>query len=208
MRLVSIILQRAAALLLLLGGTGGAAAAWAGEVGTAALGAGYSEADVLLGAPTELRITLKGEIAARCRMASPPALVAGQLDFNRSGDATAKFGLDCNAPFEMRVKSSAGAFVAEQGIGSVARQIPYQLSVDVDTDSGRSALGWCESFQLSDHHGSGCAFGAGGGWSSGGATAINRSGTMNLRWEVAGESDTPAPGYYRDTIVVELAVRA
>lgn len=208
MRGLTITLHRASALLLLLGGIGGAATASAGELGVAALGTGYTSSDAPLGAPTELRIDLRGEVSARCRMASPPMLAADRLDFNRQGDAKAHFGLDCNAPFQLRVRSGEGGFVAEHGLEGVARRIPYEISVNVDTDSGANALGWCRADQLSDQQGSGCAFGGGEGWSSGDATAINRSGTMSLRWNAPGATDDPALGRYRDTIIVELAVRA
>lgn len=201
-------LHRAFALLFLLSGIGSAATASAGELGVAALGSGYTSADAPLGAPSELRIDLKGEVSARCRMASPPMLAADRLDFNRHGDATALFGLDCNAPFLLRVRSGEGGFVADHSLEGVARRIPYEISVDVDTDAGMNALGWCRADQLSDQQGSGCAFGGGQGWSSGDATAIDRSGKMNLRWKAPGANEDPALGRYRDTITVELAVRA
>ncbi len=207
MRRSTLFLQRASAVLFLLGGIGGASAATAGEISIAALGAGYTAHDAPLGLATELRIDLRGEVAARCRMSAPPML-AQQLDFNHQGQAQANFGLDCNAPFQLRVRSGEGSFAADETREGIASHIPYELSVDVDTDAGRHALGWCGADQLSDQSSGGCVFGAGAGWSSGDATAIGRTGTMKLRWEGPGEAKAPALGRYRDTIIVELSVRS
>lgn len=191
----------------LIGGVGCAAAASAGEMSVAALGAGYTAHDAPLGLATELRIDLRGEVAARCRMAAAPML-GQQLDFNRQGQAQASFGLDCNAPFQLRVRSGEGGFAAETSLQGIASHIPYELSIDVDTDAGHQALGWCGADQLSDQQLGSCVFGTGAGWSSGDATAIDRTGTMKLRWNGPGEAEAPALGRYRDTIVVELSVRS
>jgi hypothetical protein len=207
MRRFTLILQQASALLILLGGIGGASSASAGEISVAPLGAGYTAYDAPLGLATELRIDLRGEVAARCRMTAPP-VVAQKLDFNRQGQAQANFGLDCNAPFQMRVRSGEGSFAADEAREGIASHIPYEVSVDVDTDNGRHALGWCRADQLSDQSSGGCVFGTGAGWSSGDATAIDRTGTMKLRWDGPGEAEAPALGRYRDTIIVELSVRS
>jgi hypothetical protein len=206
MRRLTVTLYGACALLLLSGGAGGAMAGPLAGDGIAKLGAGYTENDALLGAPTELRIGLLGQVSPRCRLTSLPA-IAQQLDFNRHGDAEARFGLDCNAPFDLRVHSGEGGFAAEEIREGVARRIPYEISVDVETDAGPNALGWCRADQLSDRQGGSCTFGT-EGWSSGGATAIDRSGEMHLRWNAPGEADDPALGRYRDTIVIELSVRS
>lgn len=200
-------LRRASALLLLLGGISGATTATAAGADTVVLGAGYTANDAPLGAPTELRIDLRGEVAARCRMTSPPAL-AERPDLTREGEMQAQFGLDCNAPFLLRVRSGSGGFAAETPRDGVTRLVPYEMAVAVDTDSGMNALGWCGAEQLSGQDGGSCAFGGGEGWSSGDATAINRTGTMRLRWNGPGGSDALPMGSYRDTVVVELAVRA
>ncbi len=199
-------LYRASALLLLLGGIGGAGAASAAGSDAAALGSGYTANDAPLGAPTELRIDVRGEVSPRCRMASPPTL-AERPDLTRAGEMRARFGLDCNTPFTLRVRSGEGGFSAEQPREGVVRVIPYEIAVAIDTDSGTNALGWCGADQLSEQSGS-CAFGSGEGWSSGDATAINRTGTMQLRWAAPRETDALPLGRYRDTIVVELAVRS
>ena len=203
----TIIMHRAFAALVLLGGIGAAGAVHAGEPGVMALGSGYTAHDAPLGEATELRIDLRGEVSARCRMASPPVL-AGKLDFNRGGDAEARFGLDCNSPFSLRVHSREGGFMAENVREGVARLIPYEVAVAIETDSGLRSLGWCDADQLTDREAGTCDFGSAKGWSSGQATAIDRSGTLTLRWSDPAEPADPAPGRYRDTIVVELAVRA
>jgi len=207
MRGFTLPLPKACALLLLLGGFGNAVTASAADAGLSALGAGYTAHDAPLGDPTELRIDLRGEVPARCRLASPPVL-GQRLDFNRAGDVEARFGLDCNAPFLLRVRSNEGAFAAEQMREGIADRIAYDVAIDVNTDAGPNILGWCGADQLTDQPHGRCVFGTGDGWSSGDATAINRTGTMRLRWNAPGEGDEPVLGRYRDTIVVELAVRA
>ena len=206
MRGSTLVLRHACALLLLCGGASGALAAPA-LVDVSALGAGYTSHDAPLGGPTELRIDLRGQIAPRCRLASPPALTQ-KLDFTRTGDAEAPFGLDCNTPFNLRVRSGEGGFASQDIQQGIARSVPYEISVDVDTDTGANALGWCRSDQLMDGHDGDCTFGTGAGWSSGDDTAIDRTGTMRLRWKAPGASDEPLRGRYRDTIVIELTVRS
>lgn len=200
-------MHRALAALVLLCGTGVAAVAHAGEVNPVALGPGYTAHDAQIGDPAELRIDLRGEVGARCRMASPPVL-ANKLDFNRSGNSQARFGLDCNSPFNLRVHSRTGGFAAEDVRQGVAQLIPYEVAIAIETDAGLRSLGWCDAGQLTEAQAGTCAFGGGEGWSSGDATAINRSGTLSLRWSGPTEASDPALGQYRDTIVVELSVRS
>lgn len=172
----------------------------------AAIGPGYSAAGATLGAPTELQIELRGEVHARCRMTSPPRL-GGQIDFNRAGSAQSRFGLDCNTPFLLSVRSGHGGFASQGNLEGVAPMIRYEMAVDVDTDSGMNALGWCQSAQLADDAGPQCAFGP-QGWSSGDATAINRTASLAVRWSAPTERDAPVLGEYRDTIIVNVAVRS
>lgn len=198
---------RIAALIVPFVGIVGAAPACASDANiAAAIGPGYSAAGATLGAPTELQIELRGEVHARCRMTSPPRLT-GQIDFNRAGNAQSRFGLDCNTPFLLSVRSGHGGFASQAGLEGVATMIRYEMAVDVDTDSGTNALGWCQSAQLADDAGSPCPFGP-HGWSSGDATAINRTASLNLRWNAPTERDAPVLGEYRDTIIVNVAVRS
>jgi hypothetical protein len=199
-------MHRASALLFLLGGIGGAGVASAAEADAGALGRGYTASDAPLGAPTELRIDLHGTVSPRCRMTAAPHM-AGQPDLSREGEMQAQFGIDCNAPFRLRVRSGEGGFAAEEPREGVTRLVPYEIAVAVDTDTGRNALGWCDADQTAGEQGGSCVFGNAEGWSSGDATAINRTGTMELRWS-APAGDTLPLGRYRDTIVVELAVRS
>lgn len=199
--------QRIAALIIPFAGIVGAAPAWASDADIAAtIGPGYSAAGATLGAPTELQIQLRGEVHARCRMTAPPSL-SGRIDFNRAGNAQSRFGLDCNAPFLLSITSGHGGFASQSSLEGVAPVIRYEMAVDVDTDSGMNALGWCQSAQLTDDAGTQCAFGP-QGWSSGDATAINRTASLSVRWNAPTEHDAPVLGQYRDTIVVNVAVRS
>lgn len=207
MRRLTNFLYRASALLLLLGGIGGAGVASAAGPDAGALGSGYTADDAPLGAPTDLRIELSGTIAARCRLTSAPALTE-RPDLTRQGEVQAQFGLDCNTPFNLRVRSGQGGFAVENAREGSRTVVPYELAVAVSTDAGESALGWCGADQLAQPNGGSCAFGSGEGWSSGDATAINRTGTMRLRWRAPAAAAALPAGRYRDTIVVELAVRS
>lgn len=187
--------------------------AWAGSAFAAdpigALGAGYTAADAPLGAPTELRVDLRGQVAARCDLTAPPA-IGGRLDFGQAGQVQSSFAIDCNTPFILRVRSRHGAFAGVDPTPGVATETPYEVAVDVGTNAGRRSLGWCQSAALSDQPVGGCAFAPGaadGGWSSDDAIAIDQTGTVRLRWDAPDDS-APRLGSYGDIIVIELEVRA
>lgn len=199
-------LRKACILSLPIIGIGGATGAWASDESVAAFGPGYSAQGAPIGPPTELQIELHGEVPARCRMTSAPVL-AGKLDFNRSGNTRSRFGLDCNSPFVFAVRSGHGGFASQGMNAAIAQLIPYEIAVNIDTDSGMSALGWCRSGQLTDRSDAQCAFGP-QGWSSGDATAIKRMGDVSVRWSAPSEGAAPALGEYRDTIVVDVMVRS
>jgi hypothetical protein len=173
------------------------------------VGAGFSSLDAPLGAPTELRIELKGTVAPRCDLTSPPAL-GETLAVSQSGTTEAGFEIDCNTPFRLRVRSAHGGFANDHSTPGIQSLATYELGVSVRTDDGLQDLGWCEAAALTESMPSDCSYAPasrGGGWSSGDATAINQSGTVRLRWDNR-ESETPLLGVYRDTIVIELEVRS
>lgn len=172
-------------------------------------GSGYTAADAPLGAPTELRIDLKGRVPARCEVVTPPAAM-DNLALTRAGEDEAGFAIDCNAPFILRVRSDKGGFASVDPTPGIETLMPYQLAVAVGTDAGHQNLGWCDAAALTDAGAAGCAFSpaaASQGWSSGEATAINQTGALRLRWDQTA-SGTPLLGRYRDTIVIELEVRS
>lgn len=192
------------ACLVLMIGAGQAAAA---SEDAAARGAGYTAADAPLGAATELRIDLRGQVAPRCELTSRPVF-GSNIDLNRGGESQSAFAIDCNTPFHLRVRSGHGGLTAANPAIGTAVHIPYELSVDVGTDRGVHALGWCRSEQLAEGGEAGCTYGSGAGWSSGEDTAINRQGRLRLRWKGQKEAETPALGRYQDIIVIELEVRS
>lgn len=175
----------------------------------AAFGAGYTSMDAPLGAPTELQVDLRGQVAARCDLTTPPVL-SGRLDFNRAGQVQSAFSIDCNTPFILRVRSRNGAFASVDPTPGIAPATPYEVSLEVGTDAGRQNLGWCASPALAESGAGACAFSpaaVAGGWSSGDAIAIDQSGSIRLRWDQP-EADAPRLGAYGDVIVIELEVRA
>lgn len=185
------------------------AAASSGEGDVATLGVGYSAADAPLGSAAELRIDLLGRVEARCELTTPPGPM-GQLRLSRPGEVRTGFGLDCNTPFVLRVRSQSGAFRSvDPGIGT-ASELPYEISVAVGTDRGRQDLGWCASSALTETPDQACAFGRGAadrGWSSQDATAIDQKGELRLRWST-GDAERPLLGDYGDVIVIEIEVRS
>lgn len=190
-----------------LAGAGVAFAEPAAHVG--AVGAGYTSLDAPLGAPSELRIDLKGRVEARCDLVAPPVL-GGVLSVQRAGQAEAGFKIDCNTPFILRVRSAEGGFASINPTPGIEPLAPYELSVAVNTDEGLQDLGWCAAAALTAEVQSGCGYApgaAGRGWSSGDATAINQTGSVRLRWNET-TNGAPLLGDYRDTIVIELEVRS
>lgn len=187
--------------------------AWTGvaaaePLNAAALGAGYSAADAPLGAPTELRIDLRGQVAARCEVVPPAAM--GRIRLSDAGQVSGSFGIDCNTPFILRIKSANGGMTAVQPLQGIAPRTDYRLGVEVGTNAGRQDLGWCASTELAPDAGGGCAFGAAGplgGWSSGEAIAIRQSGEIHMRWD-GQDSGAPRLGAYQDNIVIEVEVRS
>ncbi|RYF93602.1 MAG: hypothetical protein EON95_08300 [Caulobacteraceae bacterium] len=190
----------------MLAWSGAASAATISASDLAEMGPGYSAADAPLGAPVELAIDLKGRVAARCNLTAPPTGLSS-MALLRDGEDRSAFNIDCNTPFTLRVRSGNGGLASvEQSIGT-ALLMPYEMAVSVNTDSGRQDLGWCQSSELSGAA-SGCAYApaaAGGGWSSGQATAIRQKGDLRIRWR---DSGAPLFGAYQDTIIIELEVRS
>lgn len=184
-----------------------AAPALAADVSAA--GAGYTAADAPLGAPTELRIDLRGQVTARCEVVTAPQPFEG-LALNRPGRAESGFSIDCNAPFLMRVRSEGGGFLNPAPTPGIEPLLPYEVSVAVNTDHGRQDLGWCDSRALGRTPAGACPYAAGaagGGWSSGDAVAIDQTGRLRVRWR-ENRSERALLGAYGDVIVIELEVRS
>ena len=176
----------------------------------AAFGPGYTAADAPLGDPTELRIDLRGEVSARCEVAPPSGL--GRMNLNEAGEVRGAFGIVCNTPFLLRVRSDAGGLASVGALAGVAQLADYELAVEVGTDAGRQDLGWCDAAALGPDAAGPCAYSAQaplGGWSSGEAVAIRETGSLTLRWD-GQRQDASAPrlGAYRDNIIIEVEVRS
>ena len=157
----------------------------------------FSAIEAPLGAPTELAIELRGRVAARCELVTPPR--PSGLALRAAGSAESEFKFDCNAPFTVKVRSANGGFASD---GLLSARLPYELSIRLGTDAGQRDLGWCDSASLGA--GGACAFGGSRGWSSGDDTAIDQDGRLRLRWR----EGAPLTGAYRDTITIELEVRS
>ena len=185
------------------------AGAAAAEQPGLALGAGYTSIDAPLGAPTQLKVDLQGRVQSRCELVAPLADLSG-MDMNSGGSVQGAFAIDCNTPFILRVRSERGGFATDAAIPGVELLAPYQVGVQLGTDSGNQNLGWCDAASLAPEGSGSCDYSAtspAGGWSSGEAVAIDQTGEIRLRW------DRPAAGQarfgnYNDTITIELEVRS
>lgn len=192
---------------LLAGGYAGAASAE--TLAVAAMGSGYTAMDAPLGSPTELRVDLKGSVAPRCELVTPPAEMS-RLPLTRDGESQSGFAIDCNTPFILRVRSGEGGFASVDPTPGIETLVPYQVSVAVGTDGGRQDLGWCDAAALTEVSAGSCAYapaGATRGWSSGEAVAIRQTGALRLRWK-ENTAGAPLLGAYRDTLIIELEVRS
>ena len=134
------------------------------------------------------------------------------MNLNEAGEVRGAFGIDCNTPFLLRVRSDEGGLASVGSLAGVAQLADYELAVEVGTDAGRQNLGWCDAATLGPDGAGQCAFSAQaplGGWSSGEAVAIRETGSLTLRWEGQREDDSaPRLGAYRDNIIIEVEVRS
>lgn len=158
----------------------------------------FSADEAALGAPTQLAIDLRGRVAARCELVTPPR--PSGLQLRTAGAADSEFHIDCNTPFTVKVRSANGGFASEGDL--LTARLPYEVGLRLGTDAGQRNLGWCDSTALGAA--SSCAFGVARGWSSGDDTAIDQAGSLRLRWR----DGAPLTGAYRDTITIELEVRS
>lgn len=83
---------------------------------------------------TRIDLTLVGSIGSRCLISGGSDINFGEL---KGGEGTrAPFGLDCNVPFDIDIRSSRGglAHIAKpQGEGPFAGTLEYDLRLTVDT---------------------------------------------------------------------------
>ena len=90
---------------------------------------------------TRLNLGLSGNIASRCLLSGGGDIRFGEL---RGGEgALAAFGLDCNVPFDIDIRSSRGglAHVAKpQGEGPFSGILEYDLRLTVPTLQPRPAM--------------------------------------------------------------------
>ena len=117
-------------------------------------------------AARQLQIQVTGRIKASCQMNGGGELNMGEL---RGGErATAMFGLDCNVPFDLALRSQRGglAHVSQpQGEGPFVGTLPYDVLLTVPTLRPELAVVQAsfKSTQMSGQLSSGDGIAAGGG---------------------------------------------
>lgn len=173
------------------------------------------------GTPTTDRLTvdITATLVERCGLGagSNPASAEGRID--RSETLVFSFALDCNTPFRIGVNSANGAMRmtgapanndrrAEDGF---AVEKSYRVALSVDTDDGLLDGGTCRSRDLTSNEGD-CPFYGdrpGRGLSSREATAINRTGTLTVRWDAEDQEEGArhAAGLFQDTLTVVVGPR-
>ncbi len=110
-------------------------------LGTASLVAGLGAAPALAKPNADsmqtgktLTLTVAGRVTPRCEIDGGGDIDFGRLTGNRT--ATARFGLDCNVPFQLTFQSSRGGLAHETlagGQGPFAGTLGYDVSVKVPT---------------------------------------------------------------------------
>ncbi len=180
--------------------TAGAAVLACGLLAAGSASAEFSPTEAPLGDPVELAVELRGRVAARCELTTAPRPAGVRL--HQAGEAEGDFRIDCNTPFNMKVRSANGGFAGRAAVLSAA--LPYEVGVRLGKGAGAHDLGWCDSAALKGAGATGCAFGGASGWSSGDEIAIDQEGRLKLRWR----EGAPIAGDYRDIITIELEVRS
>lgn len=144
-------------------------------------------------------IEVTGEIEPKCRISAfANAIEFGQI--SASGTQAATFHVDCNSPFEYRLRSRNGALQNlehQEHSAGFANRIPYSLEFRLPTDGGL-ILERCDSATLSDASPS-C-----GGGNSGGGIAISQTASIAVSWVAPSHL---VAGTYSDFITLTFCPR-
>lgn len=148
-------------------------------------------------APVELVVT--GTIAARCELGQGAVMDLGELGPGTS--VAARFGLSCNLPFDLSIRSDNGGLshtTKPAGEGPYVGNLGYSVSVDLPLTGTASQSQLSASYTAS-------ALRNGASLSSG-ASIAQGGGTLRLTTQAAGGAGLLA-GDYADQIVVTLNTR-
>lgn len=167
-----------------------------------------------------ISIDVTAKIAERCGIAaSGPTTNSSVAELDKATDLTFGFTVDCNTPFRIGAYSLNGALrlTTAGDKGSVAadgfsQEKPYRAKLRVETDGDPIDTEFCSSRDLLSGP-SDCEFFATtpgkGGINSGKRTAINRQGTLTVKWGAEdGNGPRRAAGTYQDTITVIVGVKS
>jgi spore coat protein U-like protein len=168
-------------------------------------------------APTSVSIEVTATVAERCGLAPAGPTEFKGLDTTQATLLRYDFNIDCNTPFKIGVSSAHGALRMAGAPGTspllpdgFAADKPYDVALNVNTDEGRMAPAPCSSRDLVSAA-SGCSFFStmpGQGLSSGTATALGKTGSVEVRWPGDRQGEVRrAAGEYGDTITVVIGIR-
>lgn len=144
-------------------------------------------------------IGLEGQLPLSCRIEAPtPQVSVG--DVSIAGSTVIPFRVRCNAPFTFALVSTNGSLrTASSGpvAAGLRDAIPYQVSVQIPTDSG-SLAGTCPSSALREA-GPRCAFP-----DSRDGIAVTGEASLTVSWSREAE---PVAGVYTDMLQLVIGSR-
>lgn len=166
--------------------------------------------------PTDhVRILVSADVVGRCGFDQQLVSSATSYDIAAAQSHDYAFQMNCNTPFEVRVKSDNGAmaFDGSHPNDGFAYAKPYTVGLSINTDQGVLNPPDCDASQLKAGIGdaSTCAFygeSAHHGLSSGTAISIGDPAKLTVSWTAVAAGPRPAAGNYKDTITVVVAPRS
>jgi hypothetical protein len=174
-------------------------------VSALALGFASAEARAL---SQRLELDVRARIAGRCGFADAPQDPHSVVRVDVAQRIAIPFTLDCNQPFIISVRSQNGGVsrVGDNSGNGFRALRTYNAHLEIDTDAGLRTTADCDSLALSDAHDALCEFSPNqsGGWSSGNATAIDRSARMLISWPDSSDGARFAAGDYSDVITITI----
>ncbi len=130
--------------------------------------------------------------------------VGGRLRRDRRRrTAELSFGIDCNEPYEITIRSANGGLKrpAEGDLRGFTNLVPYEVSLRVVGGGAPLVSGWCPSAQLTVGAAGACMR-----TSSEGRTAVKARATAS--WRLRPEAGRPlVAGRYADDVVITIAPR-
>ena len=155
------------------------------------------------GAPVSLSLDLTGSVPSRCGFLKAPDSSASLGDLENAGSVALGFTMDCNAPFDIKLRSGNGALshVGQQPAPNpFLASLDYTVGLSVATDLAPVGDA-CAASALGSQA---CSFGD--GLSSHDGVSIGTDGSLTLSWTPPAQK--MLAGSYQDQITITVEVRA